>query len=120
MTLASSGRIARELARQMVTNWWHSNRPKHYADLELETRRKKPPELALLRAFYARLTAARTGHGDFAAYHRHTLLRVREGRINRSPCPVSESTDNMAAEKRKAMGAGSGNNARIMWMEIVQ
>lgn len=32
-------------------------------------RRKKPPELALSRAVYARLIAARTGHGDFAAYH---------------------------------------------------
>ena len=70
MTLASSGRKARELARQMVTDWWHSNRPRHYANLELEMRRKKPPELALPRAVYARLIAARTGHGDFAAYHR--------------------------------------------------
>ena len=70
MTLASSGRKARELARQMLTDWWHLNRPKHYADLELEMRRKKPPELALPRAMFARLIAARTGHGDFAAYNR--------------------------------------------------
>ena len=55
MTLASSRRKAHELARQMLTDWWHSNRPKHYADFELEMRRKKPPKLALPRAVYARL-----------------------------------------------------------------
>ena len=70
MTLASSGRKARELARQMLTDWWHSNRPKHYADLELGMRRKQPPELALPRAVYVRLIAAQTEHGDFAIYHR--------------------------------------------------
>ena len=90
MTLASSGRKARELARQMLADWWHSNRPKHYADLELEMRRKKSPELALQRVFYARLIVAWTRHGDFAAYHRRfnhrsqTSLRVREGKVNRS------------------------------------
>ncbi|KAI1000159.1 hypothetical protein K3495_g8040 [Podosphaera aphanis] len=32
-------------------------------------RRKRPPELALLRWAYHRLIAARTDHGDFADYH---------------------------------------------------
>lgn len=50
MTLASSGRQARELARKMLTDWWHSNRPKRYDNLEHQMRRKKPPELALRRA----------------------------------------------------------------------
>ena len=70
MTLALSGRLARQLSRQMVTDWWHSNRPKRYINLELEMRRKKSPELGLPRAVYARLIAARTVYGDFAAYHR--------------------------------------------------
>lgn len=33
-------------------------------------RRRKPPELALPRRLLHKLIAARTGHGDFAAYHR--------------------------------------------------
>lgn len=62
MTLASLGRKARELTRQMLTDWWHSNRPKRYANLELEMKHKKPPELLLARAAYTRLLAARTAH----------------------------------------------------------
>lgn len=33
-------------------------------------RRRKPPELELPRWLLHRLIAARTGHGDFASYHR--------------------------------------------------
>ena len=33
-------------------------------------RRRKPPELALPRRLLHKQPAARTGHGDFAAYHR--------------------------------------------------
>ena len=52
--------------------------------------------------------------------HRHTSLRVREGRINRSPCPVSESTGNVAAEMQKERDAGSGKSARIKWVTAVR
>ncbi|KAI0999414.1 hypothetical protein K3495_g8783 [Podosphaera aphanis] len=70
VTLASIKRMARDSSDQLTTEWWTSARTTRYAELELRMRRKKPPELALPRALYARLLAARTGHGDFAAYHR--------------------------------------------------
>ncbi|KAI0993938.1 hypothetical protein K3495_g14247 [Podosphaera aphanis] len=70
LTIAAAGRKARALAQDLCRDWWSSARPRKYEDLELQMRRKKPPELALPRAVYARLIAARTGHGDFASYHR--------------------------------------------------
>ena len=94
-----------------LTDWWHLNRPKHYADLELEMRRKKPPELALPRAVFARLIAARTGHGDFAAYHRrfkHTTAtlhceRRREKSIGHLvQCRKALTTWRLKSGKRRA------------------
>ncbi|KAI0999584.1 hypothetical protein K3495_g8615 [Podosphaera aphanis] len=70
LAIASAGRKARALAKDLCTDWWISACLRRYEDLELQMRRKKPPELALPRAIYARLIAARTGHGDFASYHR--------------------------------------------------
>ncbi|KAI1000941.1 hypothetical protein K3495_g7256 [Podosphaera aphanis] len=70
LTIASAGRKAQAMAKDLCTDWWISVCPRRYEDLELQMRRKKPPELALPRAIYARLIAARTGHGDFASYHR--------------------------------------------------
>ena len=58
MALASSGHHVHQPASQMVTDWWHSNCPKRYANLELEMQCKKPPELALPRAVYTCLNAA--------------------------------------------------------------
>lgn len=43
-------------------------------------RRKKPPELALPRRLLQKLIAARSGHGDFADYHRrfkHTDAKLK-------------------------------------------
>ncbi|KAI1003500.1 hypothetical protein K3495_g4708 [Podosphaera aphanis] len=70
MTLASIRRETRTRIRQLSTNWWTTACPNRHAELELQMRRKKPPELALSRALYSRLLAARTGHGDLAEYHR--------------------------------------------------
>ncbi|KAI1000540.1 hypothetical protein K3495_g7656 [Podosphaera aphanis] len=70
MTLASIKCETRIRTRQLSTDWWTTARPNRYAELELQMRRKKPPELALPRALYSRFLAARTGRGDFAEYHR--------------------------------------------------
>ncbi|KAI1005820.1 hypothetical protein K3495_g2401 [Podosphaera aphanis] len=70
LSIASAGREARALAHNLCRDWWDSVCPKRYEDLNLQMRRKKPPELALSSAVYARLLATRTGHGDFASYHR--------------------------------------------------
>ena len=56
--------------QQLVEEWWSDACPPRYQDLDLKMRRRKPPELALARRLLHRLIAARTGHGDFATYHR--------------------------------------------------
>lgn len=54
----------------LVEKWWFDVCPARYQDLDLQMRRRKPPELNLPRRLLYHLLAARTGHGDFAAYHR--------------------------------------------------
>ena len=56
--------------QQLVEKWCSDVCPPRYQDLDLKMRRRKPPELTLSRRLLHRLIAARTGHGDFAAYHR--------------------------------------------------
>lgn len=53
-----------------MSEWWATACPARYQDLDLQMRRRKPPELALPRKLLHELIAARSGHGDFAAYHR--------------------------------------------------
>ena len=43
--------------------------PERYARLGLELSTRPPPELSLPRPSLGRLLAARSGHGDFEAYH---------------------------------------------------
>ena len=59
------------LCRQiLVDELWSTACPARYRDLDLQMRPRKPPELSLPRWLLHHLIAARTGHGDFAAYHR--------------------------------------------------
>ncbi|POS82856.1 hypothetical protein EPUL_005389, partial [Erysiphe pulchra] len=56
--------------QKLVEKWWSEVCPARYQDLDLKMRRKKPPELALSQRLLFHLLAIRTGHGDFATYHR--------------------------------------------------
>ena len=57
--------------RQMLLDqFWDESCPPRYRELDLMMRRKKPPELSLPRRLLFEVIAARTGHGNFAAYHR--------------------------------------------------
>ena len=70
LTFAALGRLVKERSQELVEEWWQKYRPKRYKDLDLFMRYKRSPELALPRWAYHRLIAARTGHGDYADYHR--------------------------------------------------
>ena len=70
LTFAALGRLVKMRSQKLVEEWWQKYRPKRYKDLDLYMRCKRPPELALPRWAYHRLIAARTGHGDYADYHR--------------------------------------------------
>lgn len=63
-------RLMQQRRQIILDKWWERVCPERYNDLDLQMRRRKPPELALPRVLLHHLIAARTGHGDFAAYHR--------------------------------------------------
>lgn len=49
--------------------WWNHSLPEAYKQLEIYTAPKFPKELLLSRKALGRVSAARTGHGDFEKYH---------------------------------------------------
>lgn len=55
-----------EIAKE---RWWNTQAPISYKNLEIVDSSNPPRELLLRRKELGRLIAARTGHGDFAAYH---------------------------------------------------
>ena len=70
LTFGALRRLVKIRGQEIMEEWWPKFRPERYKDLDLFMRCKQPPELALPRWAYHRLIAARTGHGDYAYYHR--------------------------------------------------
>ncbi|KAF6515688.1 hypothetical protein HZS61_004429 [Fusarium oxysporum f. sp. conglutinans] len=68
-TLAYLRRIARQKPKEAFEAWWSTSAPEHYKRLNLKATTGSPPELSLPRAALHHLLAARSLHGDFAAYH---------------------------------------------------
>jgi ribonuclease HI len=68
-TLAWTNRAAKESKVTAFQVYWESNAPQRYKDLGIRAA-KKPPELRLRRFTLGKLYASRSGHGDFAAYHK--------------------------------------------------
>ncbi|OAA56738.1 hypothetical protein LEL_10952 [Akanthomyces lecanii RCEF 1005] len=68
-TAAHIRRLAREWLPRAVSQWWKENASAKYSALGLSFSTQVTPELALPRRLLSHLLAARTGHGDFAAYH---------------------------------------------------
>lgn len=71
-TLAYLRRLMQRRRQELIDEWWSTACPARYRDLDLQVRRRKPPELALPHRLLHNLLAARSGHGDFAAYHRRS------------------------------------------------
>ncbi|KAI8401548.1 hypothetical protein FOFC_18417 [Fusarium oxysporum] len=68
-TLAYLRRIARQKPKEAFETWWSTAAPERYKRLNLKAATGSPPELSLPRASLHHLLAARSLHGDFAAYH---------------------------------------------------
>ncbi|RKK83102.1 hypothetical protein BFJ68_g17470, partial [Fusarium oxysporum] len=68
-TLAYQRRIARQKPKEAFEAWWSATAPEQYKRLNLMATTGCPPELSLPRAALHHLLAARSLHGDFAAYH---------------------------------------------------
>jgi ribonuclease HI len=66
---ASLRRRAKADAISALQKHWLSTAPQSYQDLGIISSPQCPDELRLPRPLLARILAARTGHGDFAAYH---------------------------------------------------
>jgi ribonuclease HI len=68
-TLAAAKRAAKEATFKAFSQVWATGAPQRYKDLCIRIK-KRPAELQLPRYALGKLYAARTGHGDFAAYPR--------------------------------------------------
>ncbi|KAL6402782.1 transposase [Ilyonectria robusta] len=78
-TLAYLRRLARQKPKEAFGSWWSSASPEQYKRFNLKATLACPPELSLPRAALHHLLAARSLHGDFAAYHErfnHSEARV--------------------------------------------
>ncbi|EED11972.1 conserved hypothetical protein [Talaromyces stipitatus ATCC 10500] len=68
---ASLKRYAKTQSLSAAQSQWEKVAPQSYQDLEITTSPKRPGELQLNRLDLGHVIAARTGHGDFADYHKH-------------------------------------------------
>ena len=68
-TLASLRRLAKEEAKRSLSRLWLITAPQIYQDLGIAYT-PNTDELGLKRGALGRILAARTQHGDFAAYHK--------------------------------------------------
>ncbi|KAL9563791.1 hypothetical protein ACKAV7_012033 [Fusarium commune] len=68
-TLAYLRKMARQKPKEAFETWWITSVPEQYKRLNLKATIRCPPELSLPRAALHHLLAARSLHGDFAAYH---------------------------------------------------
>ncbi|KAI0996073.1 hypothetical protein K3495_g12108 [Podosphaera aphanis] len=69
ITLAYLHHLMIQKRQALLDIFWDKSCPPRYRELDLQMRRRKPPELALPRRLLLELIAARTGHGNFAAHH---------------------------------------------------
>lgn len=60
---------AKEMTNTSINEYWKNSQPQSYKVLSIDSFDRLPRELDLPRPLVAHLYAARTGHGDFAAYH---------------------------------------------------
>ncbi|KAG6979059.1 putative RNA-directed DNA polymerase from transposon BS [Fusarium oxysporum f. sp. conglutinans] len=68
-TLAYLRKVARQKPKEAFETWWTTSVPEQYKRLNLKATIRCPPELSLPRVALHHLLAARSLHGDFAAYH---------------------------------------------------
>lgn len=70
LTIARAKRLVKRLFEEQNVRFWEREAPQRYSDLGIKMTSRAPSELSLPRKHMARLLAARSGHGDFTAYHK--------------------------------------------------
>ncbi len=87
VTLAWAQQQAKDWPTQESARRWHLEAPTRYVELAIQPApRKGPKELQIARSSLARLVAARTGHGDFAAYRQRFAFADGDNSRNRCSC----------------------------------
>ncbi|KAI0995394.1 hypothetical protein K3495_g12785 [Podosphaera aphanis] len=70
-TIARSKTILEKFYQERLTLYLNQHAPRRYLEFGIKMNSQLPPEISLLpRRSLGRLLAARSGHGDFAEYHR--------------------------------------------------
>lgn len=69
LPIASAKKWAKDMLDTAINEYWQKNAPQSYKELGISNFLRFPLELNLPRHLIARIYAARSGHGDFAAYH---------------------------------------------------
>ncbi|POS87609.1 hypothetical protein EPUL_003063 [Erysiphe pulchra] len=71
VSIARAKRLAQDRYNESTVEYWQNKAPERYRRLDIGISTKMPAELFLLpRNSLGKLLAARSGHGDFAEYHR--------------------------------------------------
>ena len=68
-TIARAKLLLKQRYEAAAKSYWQEHCPERYARLAIEFTTRMPTELFLSRPCLGRILAARSGHGDFAAYH---------------------------------------------------
>lgn len=61
-----------ETTESETKHFWTNYAPQSYKNLRIDRFERRPKELSLPRSLVAHIYAARSGHGDFAAYHKRS------------------------------------------------
>lgn len=69
LSIARAKRRVEQLYQEAAQRYWNDKAPARYRELGIGYSSKMPGVLALPRPILGHLLAARSGHGDFAAYH---------------------------------------------------
>ncbi|KAI0993970.1 hypothetical protein K3495_g14214 [Podosphaera aphanis] len=79
-SLSSLKKWQKAKEKESRDEWWREHIPPSYSKLQIINAPRSPKELLLTRKSLGQLIAARTGHGDFAAYH--SRFKHEEARVN--------------------------------------
>ena len=69
LSIASVNKWAIDIVDKEIKKYWLNNAPQSYKDLGISSFVRSPSKLYLPRHLVAHIYAARSEHGDLAAYH---------------------------------------------------
>ncbi|KAF4338780.1 reverse transcriptase [Fusarium beomiforme] len=121
-TLAYLRRIARQKPKEALEAWWSASAPEQYRRLNLMATTGCPSELSLPRAALHHLLAARSLHGDFAAYHEkfdHVNARLKStAALSSEALTLTEYSSQFSNGKRLHQIHRPVQGQRVLWKDM--